>query len=93
MRKLLPHLLMHQVCVGRCLCQPCAWGTHSSPSAPLTANDGPGKYNLVGIISHLGSNTNMGHYVCHVKKKGVWYIFNDAKVRSDALLRTKVTVL
>lgn len=34
--------------------------------------DGPGKYELVGFVSHMGSNTSCGHYVCHVKKDGRW---------------------
>lgn len=42
--------------------------------------DGPGKYELVAIVSHIGSNTACGHYVAHVKKDGLWYIFNDEKV-------------
>jgi len=32
--------------------------------------DGPGHYKLMGIISHMGSNTACGHYVAHVKKVG-----------------------
>lgn len=31
--------------------------------------DGAGRYELVGIISHIGANTACGHYVCHVKKE------------------------
>eukprot|EP00775_Hariotina_reticulata_P013148 gene13148-13278_t len=43
-------------------------------------DDGPGHYQLMGIISHMGSNTACGHYVAHVKKDGRWVIFNDEKV-------------
>ena len=32
--------------------------------------DGPGRYELVGFISHMGANTACGHYVAHVKKVG-----------------------
>lgn len=39
-----------------------------------------GDYSLVGFISHIGKNTNSGHYVCHLKKEGRWVIFNDEKV-------------
>ncbi|CAH0481010.1 unnamed protein product [Peronospora belbahrii] len=39
-----------------------------------------GDYSLVGFISHVGKNTNSGHYVCHMKKDGRWVIFNDDKV-------------
>ena len=42
--------------------------------------DGPGEYELFGIVSHMGGNTNCGHYVAHVKIDGKWYIFNDRKV-------------
>lgn len=49
-----------------------------STSAPL--DDGPGKYELMGIISHMGANTACGHYVAHIKKDGQWAIYNDEKV-------------
>lgn len=39
-----------------------------------------GEYSLVGFVSHIGKNTNSGHYVCHLKKDGKWIIFNDDKV-------------
>jgi len=42
--------------------------------------DGSGAYELVGFVSHMGSNTACGHYVCHLKKDGNWAIFNDEKV-------------
>ncbi|XP_043243919.1 ubiquitin carboxyl-terminal hydrolase 5-like [Amphibalanus amphitrite] len=42
--------------------------------------DGPGKYQLVAFISHMGTSTMVGHYVCHVLKDGRWCIFNDEKV-------------
>lgn len=31
-------------------------------------DDGPGLYELVGFVSHMGSNTACGHYVVHIKK-------------------------
>lgn len=34
----------------------------------------------MGFVSHMGSNTQCGHYVCHMKKEGKWYIYNDEKV-------------
>lgn len=46
-------------------------------SVPL---DGPGKYELVGFVSHMGANTACGHYVAHLLKEGRWVIFNDEKV-------------
>ncbi|XP_014677519.1 PREDICTED: ubiquitin carboxyl-terminal hydrolase 5-like [Priapulus caudatus] len=42
--------------------------------------DGAGKYKLVGFISHMGTSTFVGHYVCHILKDGRWVIFNDNKV-------------
>ncbi len=38
------------------------------------------KYELFGIVSHLGKATSHGHYVAHLKKEGKWYLFNDNKV-------------
>jgi len=45
-----------------------------------TVIDGDGEYELFGIVSHMGGNTNCGHYVAHVEIDGKWYIFNDRKV-------------
>lgn len=42
--------------------------------------DGLGKYRLIAFISHMGTSTMCGHYVCHVLKEGRWVIFNDRKV-------------
>ena len=38
------------------------------------------EYVLVAFISHMGTSTMCGHYVCHIKKEGKWIIFNDNKV-------------
>ncbi|XP_028393855.1 ubiquitin carboxyl-terminal hydrolase 5-like [Dendronephthya gigantea] len=42
--------------------------------------DGEGKYQLIALISHMGTSTSCGHYVCHILKEGRWIIFNDRKV-------------
>ena len=42
--------------------------------------DGQEKYELVALISHMGSNANVGHYVAHIKNDNQWVIFNDEKV-------------
>ena len=42
--------------------------------------DGPGRYTLSGIVSHVGKNTTCGHYVAHLRKGDAWYIYNDDKV-------------
>jgi len=54
---LLPLLLLHCCCC--CCC---------TAAVRPTELDGPGRYKLLGIISHMGSNTACGHYVAHVKK-------------------------
>eukprot|EP00878_Enallax_costatus_P045636 GHUV01055071.1.p1 GENE.GHUV01055071.1~~GHUV01055071.1.p1 ORF type:complete len:100 (-),score=34.93 GHUV01055071.1:8-307(-) len=40
----------------------------SSTGARPAVTDGSGDFQLLGIISHMGSNTACGHYVAHVKK-------------------------
>ena len=58
-------------------------GATSAPGDAESAGeceDGPGKYELFGIVSHMGGNTACGHYVAHVKIEGQWHIFNDRKV-------------
>jgi len=47
---------------------------------PTEFLDGKGVYELVGFLSHMGSSIQCGHYVCHIKKKGRWILFNDEKV-------------
>ncbi|EDO49878.1 predicted protein, partial [Nematostella vectensis] len=42
--------------------------------------DGSGRYRLVAFVSHMGTSTMCGHYVCHILKDGRWVIFNDRKV-------------
>lgn len=41
--------------------------------------DGPGKYQLLAFISHMGASTMCTHYVCHIKKEGRWVIYNNQK--------------
>ncbi|XP_061308438.1 ubiquitin carboxyl-terminal hydrolase 13 isoform X1 [Pezoporus flaviventris] len=45
-----------------------------------TVKDGSGRYELFGFISHMGTSTMSGHYVCHLKKEGRWVIYNDLRV-------------
>ncbi len=54
--------------------------TNTEPSAQSNVRDGPGLYKLIGFISHMGTNANVGHYVCHLVKNGKWVIFNDENV-------------
>lgn len=53
--------------------------SESVPVGPKV-RDGPGKYQLFAFVSHMGTSTMCGHYVCHIKKEGRWVIFNDQKV-------------
>ncbi|GAB0093921.1 Ubiquitin carboxyl-terminal hydrolase [Sergentomyia squamirostris] len=46
----------------------------------IQIRDGSSCYKLTAFISHMGTSTQMGHYVCHILKDGRWLIFNDAKV-------------
>lgn len=42
--------------------------------------NGSSKYKLVAFISHMGTSSHAGHYVCHILKDDKWVIFNDNKV-------------
>ncbi|KAJ4442782.1 ubiquitin carboxyl-terminal hydrolase 5 [Periplaneta americana] len=42
--------------------------------------DGSSKYQLIAFISHMGTSTMVGHYVCHILRDGHWVIYNDNKV-------------
>eukprot|EP01041_Mallomonas_annulata_P000535 gene535-1023_t len=61
-------------------------GTNANVTSTSTSNstssceDGDGVYSMVAVISHMGRNTEHGHYVCHVRKEGEWVLFNDEKV-------------
>ena len=37
-------------------------------------------YELIAFVSHMGTSTMCGHYVCHILKDGHWVIYNDNKV-------------
>jgi ubiquitin carboxyl-terminal hydrolase 5/13 len=52
----------------------------SVPSSAHSLNDGTGRYKLFAFISHMGSSTMSGHYVCHILKDGKWISYNDEKV-------------
>ncbi|XP_065877757.1 ubiquitin carboxyl-terminal hydrolase 14 [Euphorbia lathyris] len=56
--------------------------TSSTTANPVDSglSDGGGRYRLFGIVSHIGTSTQCGHYVAHVLKDGRWVIFNDNKV-------------
>jgi len=52
----------------------------AAPAEDPASQDGPGKYELMGFITHMGKSMTCGHYVCHIKKDGKWVLFNDEKV-------------
>nr|GMD20700.1 ubiquitin carboxyl-terminal hydrolase 14-like isoform X1 [Ipomoea batatas] len=54
----------------------CSDGTSVDAALP----DGGGRYRLIGLVSHIGTSTQCGHYVAHIYKDGRWVIFNDEKV-------------
>ncbi|KAL5548080.1 hypothetical protein UlMin_003311 [Ulmus minor] len=56
--------------------------SNAASTTPAEAGlpDGGGKYRLIGIVSHIGTSTQCGHYVAHILKDGRWVIFNDNKV-------------
>ncbi|XP_013417871.1 ubiquitin carboxyl-terminal hydrolase 5 [Lingula anatina] len=60
--------------------QPMETEAESASDSQPKYRDGPGKYKLLGFISHMGTSTLVGHYVCHIRKEGRWIIFNDEKV-------------
>ena len=47
-------------------------GSAGGSGGASDCDDGEGKYTLKAVISHMGKNTEHGHYVCHVKKEGQW---------------------
>lgn len=47
---------------------------------PAGFRDGSERYKLIGFVSHMGSNANVGHYVAHLLKDDRWVIFNDENV-------------
>jgi len=55
-------------------------GIRNEKLAPKEVRNGSGQYQLTAFISHMGSSPHSGHYVAHIKKDDVWYIFNDEKV-------------
>ncbi|KAG2469691.1 UBP5 hydrolase, partial [Polypterus senegalus] len=48
--------------------------SESVPVGPRV-RDGPGRYELFAFISHMGTSTMCGHYVCHIRKDGSEFKF------------------
>eukprot|EP01125_Pyxidicula_operculata_P012178 TRINITY_DN3996_c0_g1_i1.p1 TRINITY_DN3996_c0_g1~~TRINITY_DN3996_c0_g1_i1.p1 ORF type:complete len:804 (-),score=233.06 TRINITY_DN3996_c0_g1_i1:27-2411(-) len=51
-----------------------------SPKPTKTFDKAPGNYKLLGFVTHMGKNTQCGHYVAHVLVDGKWIIYNDSHV-------------
>uniref|UniRef100_A0A8R1IY69 Ubiquitinyl hydrolase 1 n=2 Tax=Caenorhabditis japonica TaxID=281687 RepID=A0A8R1IY69_CAEJA len=60
--------------------QPEPSATAAAPARHKKYKDGGEKYELIGMISHMGSRPDSGHYVAHMLKEGKWVLFNDEKV-------------
>jgi len=57
----------------------------SNKSPGLT--DGQGKYKLMAFVSHMGTSSMVGHYVCHIlKDDNTWTLFNDNRVAASETL-------
>lgn len=52
----------------------------SNRQAEPEFRDGNPLYRLAAFISHMGTSTMVGHYVCHIRRDGQWVIYNDNKV-------------
>jgi len=46
-------------------------------------DDGSGEYELISFVNHIGSSSQSGHYICHIKKEGKWVKYNDEKVEES----------
>lgn len=38
-------------------------------------------YKLVAVVVHIGNKLSSGHYVCYMKRNGLWYNADDAHVK------------
>ncbi|KAM0836219.1 hypothetical protein ACQ4PT_062459 [Festuca glaucescens] len=61
-----------------------------------SADTNPQKYDLYGVVEHLGESSK-GHYVCYIRSSETdWYLFNDEKVMKlseDKVLDSKAYLL
>ena len=60
--------------------EPVADGASARAETARPLKDGSSRYKLVAFISHMGTSTCVGHYVCHILREGRWVIYNDEKV-------------
>ena len=38
-------------------------------------------YKLVAVVVHIGGSLSSGHYVCYIKRNGLWYCADDAHIK------------
>ena len=38
-------------------------------------------YKLVGVVAHIGTGGNYGHYVSYIKINKQWFMFNDEEIK------------
>ncbi|KAL2100116.1 hypothetical protein ACEWY4_004510 [Coilia grayii] len=65
-------------------------GTHTGTTPG--AQSGKTTFQLVGVISHIGSDATDGHYIADCWENGQWAVFNDAlvtKASEEAVLRDR----
>lgn len=60
--------------------EPALQAAPETPKPEKQYQDGSSQYKLRGFITHMGSSPHSGHYVCHLMRNGVWYLYNDEKV-------------
>jgi len=46
-----------------------------------TDNNVSNKYNIHCIVHHIGNTPYSGHYVCDIKREGVWKRYDDSVVK------------
>ncbi|KAF8905100.1 ubiquitin carboxyl-terminal hydrolase 14 [Gymnopilus junonius] len=80
-------LFNHPDDIGEESAAPVASAALSGPAQVPGIKEVPTRYKLVGFISHKGPSVHSGHYVAHIRKKGLkagegdeWVLFNDEKV-------------
>ena len=52
-------------------------------------NDYNTKYQLTGIVVHIGASIQVGHYVSYIRAGEIWFKMNDEKVRTVSWLTVK----
>ncbi|KAM5165142.1 ubiquitin carboxyl-terminal hydrolase 13 [Mantella aurantiaca] len=90
LERALDWIFSHPECEEECANTSQSVDSENNQNGILTNNDegprikdGNGRYELFAFISHVGTSTMSGHYVCHIKKEGRWVIYNDHKVTSS----------